>query len=146
MLLLCGACLPSCRSLEYFDLSLTSSSGPIGCLSVQLSLPSADCLADNATISLLLPRRSGRSQEEGEEEGEGEEEEEEGKGSKRSIQKWLSRQRRERQTEEAELLCGPTPLKPLMDITGCSVQVRGHRGQSSHEFWSTWVEVVGHIN
>lgn len=44
-------------------------------------------------------------------------------GSEETLHSWLHRRGRAGGQEDAELLCGPVQLKPLVDITGCSVQV-----------------------
>ena len=101
---------PPPHSSEYqFELSLDSGSPPLGCVSVRLCLPSARCLSDTASLSLLLPLR-GRGEEGGDERAG-----QQGRWVHRSAGGLL---------ETAEVLCGPVLLKPLVDVTGCSVQVR----------------------
>lgn len=79
---------------EYqFELSLDPSCPPLGCISVRLCLPSARCLSDAAAISLILPSRGTES-----------------------VQS-------NRLDSEDLVLCGPIMLKPLVDVTGCTVQV-----------------------
>lgn len=83
---------------EYqFELSLSPSSPPLGCISVRLCLPSARCLSDTAAISLLLPSRV--------------------------VEGSASGQFSRLECEDPQILCGPIMLKPLVDVTGCAVQV-----------------------
>ena len=112
-------CFHSCSSRYSFELSPRAPpSGalplPIGCISVLLSFPSARCLCDEATVSLLLPKRREKGVK-GERRPQG--------GSEETLRSWLQHQGGAREQEDAELLCGPVQLKPLVDITGCSVQV-----------------------
>lgn len=107
-------CFHLCSSQYSFELCPGALSLPIGCVSLLLSFPSAQCLCEEATISLLLPRRREKGVEgEGKPQG----------GSEETLRSWLHRQVRAPEQEDAELLCGPVRLKPLVDITGCSVQV-----------------------
>lgn len=95
-----------CSSAFHFEVSLDSSCPALGCVSVRLCLPSARCLSDTATVSLLLPAR-----------GEG------GRASTASGFRYGGH-RGTTGYEGAKVLCGPIKLKPLVDITGCVVQVR----------------------
>ena len=93
-----------------FELSLELGCLALGCVSVRLSLPSPLCLGESATLSLLLPPRSG----------------EEGKGRHEGHRGQHTRAGQEEDAGRA--LCGPIRLRPLVDVTGCSVQVRGLGG------------------
>ncbi|CAI8029167.1 Baculoviral IAP repeat-containing protein 6 [Geodia barretti] len=79
-----------------FEVCLPSACPPLGCVSVCLSLPAPRCIGDSATLSLLLPLPHHRDGGEATDE------------------------------RRTEALCGPISLRPLVDVTGCVVQVRGH--------------------
>ena len=83
----------SCSEYQ-FELSLDPSCPPLGCFSVRLCLPSARCLSEAAAVSLILPSRGAEGVQSSRLDG-----------------------------EDLQVLCGPIMLKPLVDVTGCAVQV-----------------------
>ena len=74
---------------------------------MHISLPSLHCISGSATVSLILPA--------GRREGEG------GRGRGR----WTTSGAL---AGGASVLCGPVRLKPLVDVTGCAVQVKRREG------------------
>lgn len=68
---------------------------PIGCVSIKFSFTNAQCLSDEASVSLLLPKWD---QPEGE-------------------------RPKHKRPLNAKLICGAVKLKPLVDVTGQSAQV-----------------------
>ena len=94
----CSFLPPSSQHL--FELVPELPSASIGCVSVKFCFANAQCLCENAAVSLLLPKWERLDG-----------------GGERFRFKEVGL------PPDAELLCGPVKLKTLVDVTGRSAQV-----------------------
>lgn len=85
------------RSQQLFELFPTSHSS-LSLVSIKFTFANSQCLCDEASVSLLLPRW------------------EQSEGGTTEVPKHGG-------SLNAELICGPVRLKPLVDVTGQSAQV-----------------------
>ncbi len=96
-----------CSARHLFELTPSHSSAPIGCVTVTIGFANSQCISDSAVLYLLLPKRKCPG----------------GVYDRPEGERFHFEESDLRVPSDAERLCGPIRIKPLIDVTGKSAQV-----------------------